>query len=96
MYARVVSFEGGDPDKVREAAERIKGEEGPPEGVPSDRFLFLHDPEGKRVLAIGFFETESDYEQGDKTLNSMDPPVPGALGQRVSVTRYEVAADMHV
>ncbi|HVX83018.1 MAG TPA: hypothetical protein VHB23_16735, partial [Devosiaceae bacterium] len=63
---------------------------GPPEGVPSTGFLLLQDPAGGRALAIGFFETEEDYRQGDETLNSMSPPGDG-MGQRVSVEKYEVA-----
>jgi hypothetical protein len=94
MYARVATWEGGDPDKVREMAEGMKQESGPPEGVPSTGFLMLQDPDSQRVLAIGLFETEADYEQGDATLNEMNPPIPGAMGKRVSVERWEVAADL--
>jgi hypothetical protein len=75
-------------------AEGMKNESGPPEGVPSTGFLMLLDPDGKRVVGIGLFETEADYEQGDATLNEMDPPEPGALGKRVSVERWEVTADL--
>jgi hypothetical protein len=39
------------------------------------------------------FETEDDYNQGDQTLNSMDPPGPG-MGQRVAVEKYEVGAQL--
>jgi hypothetical protein len=42
------------------------------------------------VIAIGFFENEDDYRQGDETLNSMSPPGEG-MGQRVAVEKYEVA-----
>ena len=36
------------------------------------------------------FENEADLQQGDATLNSMEPPVPGAMGRRTSVEMYEV------
>lgn len=90
MHARVATFEGGDPDEVRKAISEIEqqSESGPPEGVPAAGFLVLHKP-GK-VVAIGLFDTEADLQQGDATLNSMDPPVPGAMGQRTSVEMYEV------
>lgn len=91
MYARAVTFEGGDPDQVRAAVGEIKQrtQSGPPEGIPAVGLLMLHSTEGK-VLAISLYETEEDRATGDATLNSMDPPVPGALGKRGSVEMYEV------
>ena len=56
---------------------------------PTNRRIRCKADEGK-VLAIGPFETEEDLRQGDETLNSMDPPVPGAMGRRSSVEMYEV------
>jgi hypothetical protein len=90
MHARVATFEGGDPDEVRKAVSEMqqRSESGPPEGVPAVGFLLLHKPD--KVIAVGLFETEEDLQQGDATLNSMDPPVPGAMGQRTSVEMYEV------
>ncbi|MEK6229215.1 MAG: hypothetical protein AABM31_07810 [Actinomycetota bacterium] len=91
MHARVATFEGGDPNQVRETIGDIKqqADSGPPEGVPAVGFLMLHTDEGK-VLAISLFETEEDLQQGDSTLNSMDPPVEGGMGRRSSVEMYEV------
>jgi hypothetical protein len=90
MHARVATFEGGDPEDVRKAVSEMqqRSESGPPEGVPAVGFLLLHKPD--KVIAVGLFETEEDLQQGDATLNSMDPPVPGAMGQRTSVELYEV------
>ncbi len=92
MYARVATFEGGDPDKVRESVADIRkrSESGPPEGVPAVGFLLLHKADEGKVLAIGLFETEEDLKTGDETLNSMDPPVPGGMGNRADVEHYEV------
>ncbi len=92
MHARVATFDGGDPDDIREAVKRIEeqSQSGPPEGVPAVGFLLLHQADEGKVVAIGLFESEADLRQGDATLNSMDPPVPGALGQRSSVEMYEV------
>ena len=92
MHARVATFEGGDPDQVRQTIEEIKqrSEEGPPEGVPAVGFLMLHRADEGKVIAISLFETEEDLKQGDSTLNSMDPPAQGAMGQRASVESYEV------
>jgi hypothetical protein len=92
MHARVATFEGGDPNQVRQVVEQInqRSASGPPEGVPAVGLLLLHKPDDGGVLAISLFETEDDLEQGDATLSSMDPPVAGGLGRRTSVERYEV------
>jgi hypothetical protein len=92
MHARVATFEGGDPDQVREMIGEIKqqSESGPPEGVPAVGFLMLHRADEGKVVAISLFETEEDLQQGDSTLSSMDPPVQGGMGQRTSVEKYEV------
>lgn len=96
MHARVATFEGGDPASVRRTVEEIsrRSESGPPEGVPAVGLLVLHKPDEGKALAISLFETEEDLKQGDATLSSMDPPVPGALGQRASVEMYEVGVKL--
>jgi hypothetical protein len=98
MHARVATFEGGDPAQVRQTVDEIKqrSESGPPEGVPAVGFLLLHKADEGKVLAIGLFETEEDLQQGNATLNSMDPPVAGGMGQRSSVELYEVGAKIDV
>ena len=95
MYARVARWEGADADTLRQTASQIQSDAdaGPPEGLPAKQFLLLNDLEGGRSLAITLFETEEDYQQGDKTLNEMSPPGDG-MGQRVAVEKYEVAAQL--
>jgi hypothetical protein len=90
MYARVAKFEGGDPDQVREQIAEIdkRSASGPPEGVPGKEMMVLY--KDGAVLVVGLFETEADLKQGDATLNAMDPPTPGAMGERTSVEHYEV------
>jgi hypothetical protein len=97
MYARVVRFEGADAESLEETASRIRSESdaGPPPGVPAKEFLLLNDKENGRSLAVMLFESEDDYNQGDQTLNSMDPPGPG-MGQRIAVEKYEVGAQLQV
>lgn len=94
MHARVATFEGGSPDKVREMVEEIgqQAGSGPPEGLPAVGLLILHRADESKVLSITLFESESDLKQGDAKLNSMDPSTPGALGRRTSVELYEVGA----
>ena len=97
MYARVVRFEGATAESLEDTAARIRSdsESGPPEGVPAKQFLLLNDKENGRSLAVMLFETEEDYNQGDATLNSMDPPGEG-MGRRVAVEKYEVGAQLNV
>jgi hypothetical protein len=92
MHARVATFEGGDPDQVRQMVAEIdrRSESGPPEGVPAVGLLVLHKPEEGKVLAITLFETEENLKKGDATLNSMDPPVAGGMGSRAAVEMFEV------
>jgi hypothetical protein len=92
MHARVATFEGGQADDVRAVVTDIeqRSRSGPPEGVPAVGFLLLHRADEGKVVAVSLFETEADLQQGNETLNAMDPPVPGALGQRTSVEMYEV------
>ena len=95
-YARVVKWEGGSAEAIRESIERIQqdAQSGPPEGVPSTGITFLADPDGGHVLAIGLFETMDDLRTGHETLERMSPPV--SMGERVSVETYEVAADIRL
>jgi len=95
-YARVVKWEGGSADAIRESIAQIQRDagSGPPEGVPSTGFTFLADPDAGRVIAIGLFETEEDLRKGHETLEQMSPPV--SMGERVFVETYEVAADIRL
>lgn len=92
MHARLATFEGNDPGKVRDTVDQIKerSQSGPPEGVPAVSFLLLHKPDEGKVVAIALFETEADMRQGDEVLNAMNPPVEDGMG-RTSVELYEVA-----
>jgi hypothetical protein len=96
MHARVATFEGGDPDQVRQVIAEIKqrAASGPPEGVPAVGLLLLHRAEEGKVVSISLFETEEDLRQGDAALNAMDPPVPGVMGRRTSVEMYEVGVKL--
>jgi hypothetical protein len=92
MRARVATFEGGDSSEIQRNIDAIKerASSGPPEGVPAVGFLVLTDADAGKVMAISLFESEEDLQQGDTTLNSMDPPTAGGMGRRVSVESFEV------
>jgi hypothetical protein len=93
VYARIARFEGGDPDRMQEMADRIKAEPQAPEGVPATRFMLLLDTSGGTSLGISFFESEEDMRTGDRALNAMTPPAD-ATGRRTSVEFYEVAVEL--
>jgi len=96
MYARVATFNGGDGAKAAaEISARNEAEGGPPPGLPAKKLLILNDAEGKKVLAITFFDSEEDYRQGDETLNSMSPPSgDNNMGDRAAVEKFEVVLDL--
>lgn len=99
MHARVATFEGGDPAKVRETIASIDDQaasSGPPEGVPATALLILNKPDDGKTIAIGLFETEEDLRKGHETLSAMDPPVAGGMGNRVSVELFEVPVKFEV
>jgi hypothetical protein len=89
--ARVVSFEGVDEKRMEEMDREMQDGQ-PPEGFPSAEVVVLHDPATSTSLAIVFFETEEDYQTGDKILSAM--PTADTPGKRTSVTKYNVATRM--
>ncbi len=95
MYARVARWEGAQADALRRSAEEIKGQPGPPEGVPAKGFTMLIDPDSGTSLGIALFETEEDLRKGDEALNSMNPSSDDA-GKRISVENYEVAVEIRL
>jgi hypothetical protein len=89
--ARVVEFEGVSQDRIAEMKSEIEGGERP-EGLPASEFILLHDPGSDKALAIVFFDSDADYQQGDATLNAM--PADETPGRRASVAKYDVALRM--
>ena len=90
-FARVVSFEEVDSDRMAEMQREMEGSEGP-EDVPAKEIIVLHDPDASKSLVILFFETEEDYRRGDEVLSAM--PAGDTPGRRTSVTKYDVAVRM--
>ena len=87
-YARAVTFEGVDRNRIDQLKQQL--EEGErPEEIPASEIVLLYDADAQKSLVLVFFETEDDYRQGDAALNAMDPGE--TPGRRTSVTKYEVA-----
>jgi hypothetical protein len=89
--ARVVEFEGVSQDRIAQMKSEVEGGERP-EGLPATEFILLHDPGSDKALAIVFFDSDADYQQGDATLNAM--PADETPGRRASVAKYDVALRM--
>ncbi len=96
MYARIASFEG-DPDRVDQAVEAVKGQvesnwESPPEGLEHAKEMWmLVDRDNGRGVGITLYETDEDMRRGDEALSAMSPAVPDETGRRIGVSFYEVA-----
>jgi hypothetical protein len=89
--ARVVTFEDVSEERIDEI-RRSMSDGTPPEGLPVTEAIILHEPGSKKSIAILFFESDEDYEQGDATMNAMDRG--DTPGTRTSVTKYNVAIHM--
>ena len=55
-FARVVSFEGVNADRVAQVASEIENDPRP-DDIPATEILMLHDPDAERSLVIQFFDT---------------------------------------
>jgi hypothetical protein len=91
MYARVVRFTDVSSDRIAEIQQRVKENEGPPEGVISTGFQLLVDESQGTALFIGYFASEEDMKKSSEVLEAMDPgETPGT---RASVDICEVKAE---
>jgi hypothetical protein len=84
--ARVVTFDGVTEESIEEVRSQVQGD--PPEDMPANEIIVLHDPDAQKALVVVFFDTEDDYRTGDATLNAM--PSGDTPGTRTSVAKYEV------
>lgn len=94
MFARIATFQVGDPAQVEQAIEAARQQvtenwESPPEGLEAAKEMYmLVDRENATGLGITLFESEDDLRRGDEALNAMSPQ---GAGQRRNVAVYEVA-----
>jgi hypothetical protein len=90
-FARVVTFEGVDRDRMQAMRQEMtEGER--PDGLPATEVIVLHDAEAQKAVALVFFDTEEDYQTGDAFLSAM--PAGDTPGTRTSVAKYEVSVRM--
>jgi hypothetical protein len=95
MLAHVTTFEGATADGIRAAAEQMRARiaDGPPPGITGSKGVtMLVDTDGGRVMTIALFGSQDDLRASQSTLEDMSPPA--AMGKRVSVDVFEVAAEV--
>jgi len=94
MFARIATFQAGNPDQIDQEIDAARQQadatwESPPEGLETTKELYmLVDRENGMGLGISLFETEEDMRRGHDALNAMSPQ---GEGQRTNVALYEVA-----
>jgi hypothetical protein len=91
MYARVVRFTDVSPDRIDAIAQRVKENDGPPEGVVSTGFKLLVDDAQSTAIFVGFFKTEEDMRKSAEVLEAMDPG--DTPGTRASIDMCEVKVE---
>jgi hypothetical protein len=87
-YARAVTFEGVDRNRIDQLKQQLESDERPAD-IPATEIILLYDADAEKSLVLVFFDTEDDFRRGDAALNAMDPG--DTPGRRTSVTKYEVA-----
>jgi hypothetical protein len=92
MFARVVTFAGGDPTRVDEviAAVRDRVNSGAPALADSMSFWMLVDRQKADMLGISLFEDRETLRRGSKALEGLPHPAPEAGGAIVSIDVYEI------
>lgn len=93
MFARVVTFAGGDPTRIEEVIADVRARfdpNPPPELGEAKSFWMLVDRKKARVLGISVFEDREKLRRGMAALDKLPEPAPEAGGRRVSVDVYEI------
>ncbi len=92
MFARVASFEGGDTDRLRQAAEPPSEPQSVPAGMIGG--LGLADRTQNRRLFISLFDSREAIEAAAAAFEQMGDEIPEEVrGRRTAVEVYEVAVD---
>lgn len=106
MYARVATFEGGDPSLIDDQVDEMRRQMTTarsgdlPEGAPEQvrtlmetvvRFMELVDRESGESVGIVYAQTEDGIQRAHQALNEMSPPEDGP--KRTGVKIYEVVLD---
>ncbi len=92
MWARVVTFQGGDMEKMKAEVERRLREKG---GFPESMqgLVVLADRDENRRTFVALFETRDAMDEAEPAMNRMRDEIPEEVrGQRTSLEHLEVLA----
>ena len=92
MYVRVVRFTDATRERVEGLISMVEAADGPPEGVKSTRLNLLYDESQQTAIAMQYFETVEDMEQGGKVFAAMD--AGETPGTRVSIDMCEIKLEV--
>ena len=100
MFARVVTFAGGDPTRVEEVIAAVRDRFASDTAEPTSdtaaaleeakSFMMLVDRKRAHILGISLFEDRDTLRRGMDALDKLPEPAPEAGGRRVRVDVYEV------
>lgn len=93
MFARVVTFAGGDPTRIEEVIAAVRDRLTPETTQALDDargFWMLVDRNKARILGISIFEDREALRRGSEALDKLPPPAPEAGGQPISIDVYEI------
>ena len=93
MFARVVTFAGGDPTRVDEVIATIRDRftgDAPAALAEAESFFMLVDRDRAHILGVTLFEDRDKLRRGNKALDALPEPAPDAGGRRVRIDTYEI------
>lgn len=93
MFARVVTFAGGDPTRIEEVIAAVRDRLTPETTRALDDargFWMLVDRNKGRILGISIFEDREALRRGSEALDKLPPPAPEAGGRPISIDVYEI------
>jgi hypothetical protein len=93
MFARVVTFAGGDPTRVDEVIATIRDRfsDGPPKELDeAESFWMFVNRERAHILGVTLFDDRDKLRRGNKALDDLPEPAPDAGGRRVRIDTYEI------
>ena len=94
MFARVVTYAGGDPTRVEEVIAAVRDRLSPdvtPALDTAKAYWMLVDRQKAQIFGISMFEDRESLRRGMSAMDKLPDPAPEAGGRRVSVDVYEVA-----
>jgi len=94
MFARVVTYAGGDPTRVEEVISAVRDRLDPevtPALEEAKAFWMLVDRQKAQIYGISMFEDREKLRRGMSAMDKLPDPAPEAGGRRVAVDVYEVA-----